>query len=70
MLLGMAFQVGCLEDHDFQALKQFAGTDDLVRYMKAAMSDGNNFLIDDPVWAEDFAPNGMPRVLFAEPCAD
>jgi hypothetical protein len=22
------------------------------------MSGGNNFLVDDPSWAEDFAPNG------------
>ena len=33
-------------------------TEDLVRYMKAAISYGGNFLVDDPVWAEDFAPDG------------
>lgn len=42
-------------------------TEDLVRYMASAMSDGSSFLVDDPVWAEDFAPNGTLddlRVLF------
>jgi hypothetical protein len=34
-------------------------TEDLVRYMGYAMSGGNNFLVDDPDWAIDFAPNGM-----------
>lgn len=33
-------------------------TEDLVRYMGYAMSGGNNFLVDDPNWAIDFAPNG------------
>ncbi|AEO71500.1 uncharacterized protein THITE_2152403 [Thermothielavioides terrestris NRRL 8126] len=32
-------------------------TEDLVRYMKAA-SQNNTFLVDDPIWAQDFAPNG------------
>jgi len=32
-------------------------TEDLVRYMASASKD-NTFLVDDPVWAEDFAPNG------------
>jgi hypothetical protein len=32
-------------------------TEDLVRYMKAASQD-STFLVDDPIWAEDFAPNG------------
>jgi hypothetical protein len=27
--------------------------------MGYAMYEGNKFLIDDPNWAEDFAPNGM-----------
>jgi hypothetical protein len=26
--------------------------------MGYAMSGGNNFLVDDPDWAIDFAPNG------------
>jgi hypothetical protein len=26
--------------------------------MEYAMSGGNNFLVDDPDWAVDFAPNG------------
>jgi gamma-glutamyltranspeptidase/glutathione hydrolase len=33
-------------------------TEDLVRYMKAASENNNTFLTDDPIWAEDFAPNG------------
>jgi gamma-glutamyltranspeptidase/glutathione hydrolase len=36
-----------------------AVTEDLVRYMAYAISAGADFLTDDPVWAEDFAPNGM-----------
>ncbi|KAK3906111.1 hypothetical protein C8A05DRAFT_30048 [Staphylotrichum tortipilum] len=35
----------------------FRVTEDLVRYMANA-SKNNTFLVDDPVWAEDFAPNG------------
>ncbi|KAI3031098.1 unnamed protein product [Aspergillus niger] len=31
---------------------------DLVRYMKAAVGDGEDFLSQDPTWALDFAPNG------------
>jgi gamma-glutamyltranspeptidase/glutathione hydrolase len=34
-------------------------TEDLVRYMESAMSPSNRFLVDDPVWAIDFAPNGQ-----------
>ncbi len=26
--------------------------------MKSASSKNNTFLTDDPIWAEDFAPNG------------
>lgn len=35
-------------------------TEDLVRYMKSGMSSAAvpNFLVDDPNWAIDFAPNG------------
>lgn len=33
-------------------------TEDLVRYMESALSLSNPFLIDDPSWAIDFAPNG------------
>ncbi|KAK4101064.1 gamma-glutamyltranspeptidase [Parathielavia hyrcaniae] len=36
----------------------FRVTEDLVRYMKSASQHNNTFLTDDPVWAEDFAPNG------------
>jgi gamma-glutamyltranspeptidase/glutathione hydrolase len=32
--------------------------EDLVRYMDSAMSPSNKFLVDDPDWAIDFAPNG------------
>ncbi|KAL2015693.1 hypothetical protein VTK56DRAFT_5011 [Thermocarpiscus australiensis] len=39
------------------ARKGFRVNEDLVRYMKAA-SVNNTFLVDDPIWAEDFAPNG------------
>jgi len=35
----------------------FPVSEDLVRYMAAATTD-NPFLVEDPVWAEDFAPNG------------
>lgn len=38
--------------------KPLVVTEDLVRYMSSATSSGPNFLVDDPVWAEDFAPNG------------
>jgi len=33
-------------------------TADLVQYMNYSMSEGNMFLIDDPDWSIDFAPNG------------
>lgn len=37
----------------------FAVTEDLVRYMDfATQGFRGNFLVEDPVWAEDFAPNG------------
>ena len=36
----------------------FPVTEDLVRYMKAAVVGEKNFLVEDPVWAVDFAPNG------------
>lgn len=36
-----------------------AVTEDLVRYMDFATKGiRGNFLVEDPVWAEDFAPNG------------
>ncbi|KAK4210023.1 hypothetical protein QBC37DRAFT_429447 [Rhypophila decipiens] len=35
----------------------FEVTDDLVRYMAAA-STSDDFLAADPIWAQDFAPNG------------
>jgi gamma-glutamyltranspeptidase / glutathione hydrolase len=36
----------------------FPVTQDLVNYMKRAASGEGNFLVDDPNWAIDFAPNG------------
>jgi gamma-glutamyltranspeptidase/glutathione hydrolase len=38
--------------------KESKVTEDLVRYMKSASENNNTFLTDDPIWAEDFAPNG------------
>lgn len=45
-------QAGCADTRRFRLVNE-----DLVRYMKSATEDGN-FLVDDPIWAEDFAPNG------------
>ncbi|SMR57437.1 unnamed protein product [Zymoseptoria tritici ST99CH_3D1] len=36
----------------------FAVTADLVRYMDSAIEGIDNFLVNDPSWAIDFAPNG------------
>lgn len=36
----------------------FPVTEDLVRYMDRAVSDGEDFLSHNPTWAIDFAPNG------------
>jgi gamma-glutamyltranspeptidase/glutathione hydrolase len=37
----------------------FPVTADLVRYMASATAGStSNFLVDDPNWAIDFAPNG------------
>lgn len=37
----------------------FVVTQDLIRYMDfATQGYRGNFLVEDPVWAEDFAPNG------------
>ncbi|KAL1998429.1 hypothetical protein VTN02DRAFT_6193 [Thermoascus thermophilus] len=40
------------------AREGFPVTADLVRYMNAAVADGEDFLSQDPTWALDFAPNG------------
>ncbi|KAH6847879.1 gamma-glutamyltranspeptidase [Chaetomium sp. MPI-CAGE-AT-0009] len=40
------------------ARKGFQVNEDLVRYMANASANNNTFLVDDPIWAEDFAPNG------------
>lgn len=39
------------------AREGFRVSEDLVRYIGAASAD-DTFLVDDPIWAEDFAPNG------------
>lgn len=36
----------------------FPVTEDLVRYMDQAVAGGEDFLTQDPTWAQDFAPNG------------
>uniref|UniRef100_L2FLW7 Glutathione hydrolase n=1 Tax=Colletotrichum fructicola (strain Nara gc5) TaxID=1213859 RepID=L2FLW7_COLFN len=36
----------------------FRVSEDLVRYMASAIENQKNFLVEDPVWAEEFAPNG------------
>ena len=36
-----------------------AVSEDLVKYSELATKDQDNFLVNDPVWAEDFAPNGQ-----------
>ncbi|RDW60641.1 hypothetical protein BP6252_12024 [Coleophoma cylindrospora] len=36
----------------------FPVSEDTVRYMAAGSSPENNFLVEDPSWAIDFAPNG------------
>ncbi|KAL9602842.1 MAG: hypothetical protein Q9219_001537 [cf. Caloplaca sp. 3 TL-2023] len=36
----------------------FLVTQDLVNYMDAATKGTKNFLVDEPTWAVDFAPNG------------
>lgn len=41
------------------ARKGFEVTDDLVRYLAFAMAEGADFIATDPVWAQDFAPNGQ-----------
>lgn len=34
-------------------------TEDLARYMAAVTVNGTSFLAEEPVWAEEFAPNGL-----------
>ncbi|KAJ8608032.1 hypothetical protein MRB53_039867 [Persea americana] len=36
----------------------FTVTQDLARYMASAISGIDNFFVNDPTWAIDFAPNG------------
>ena len=36
----------------------FPVTKDLVRYMASGTAGFDNFLVNDPTWAIDFAPNG------------
>lgn len=33
-------------------------SEDLVKYAEQTVKDQWNFLVEDPVWAEEFAPNG------------
>ncbi|KAJ5757693.1 uncharacterized protein N7511_006387 [Penicillium nucicola] len=40
------------------AREGFPVTADLVKYMKSAVGDGEDFLTKNPTWAIDFAPNG------------
>lgn len=40
------------------ARQGFPVTEDLVRYMKSAVGDDEDFLTKNPTWALDFAPNG------------
>jgi len=40
------------------AREGFPVTEDLVRYMNSAVGDGEDFLVNSPTWALDFAPNG------------
>lgn len=40
------------------AREGFPVTEDLVRYMKSAIGNGEDFLSKNPTWALDFAPNG------------
>ncbi|KAJ5204294.1 Gamma-glutamyltranspeptidase [Penicillium cinerascens] len=40
------------------AREGFPVTKDLVRYMDSAVGDGEDFLVNNPSWALDFAPNG------------
>ncbi|GAD96923.1 gamma-glutamyltranspeptidase [Paecilomyces variotii No. 5] len=40
------------------AREGFTVGQDLVKYMNAAVGDGEDFLSKDPTWAIDFAPNG------------
>ncbi|KAI0441085.1 gamma-glutamyltranspeptidase [Xylaria telfairii] len=42
----------------------FAVTEDTIRYMEAAVREtGWNFLVEDPSWAQDFAPSGTLLTL-------
>lgn len=40
------------------AREGFPVTEDLVKYMKSAVGDGEDFLSKNPTWALEFAPNG------------
>ena len=58
MLLDMDFPVGHLYLNYESPTNNHAVTEDLVHYMNETLADGNYFLLDDPNWATDFAPNG------------
>lgn len=43
----------------YLARNGFDVTEDLVRYMNYAITGPRgNYLVEDPIWSEDFAPNG------------
>lgn len=47
-----------IQSLSYYSLTSVQVTEDLVRYMNFSISIGDNFLVDDPQWAIDFAPNG------------
>lgn len=63
---GMDFQVIDMCVTGLSELMLCTVTEDLVRYMTKASENGNTFLTDDPQWAIDFAPNGMPAKVLSK----
>jgi gamma-glutamyltranspeptidase/glutathione hydrolase len=50
------------------AERGFPVTEDLFKMMNYAMTEADGFLVNDPNWAEDFAPDGMlPFSIKKEP---
>ena len=47
--------------HQQEAQPNMPVSSDLVRYAEFAVGNRPNFLVQDPNWAQDFAPNGKPR---------
>ncbi|KAI1506661.1 gamma-glutamyltranspeptidase [Biscogniauxia marginata] len=53
-----------VEPAAFVARDGFPVTEDTVRYMEGGIDEaGKNFLLSDPSWAQDFAPNGSLLTL-------